>query len=276
MQRVSALVWREPGVVQIGADDGLVAPVVYRDLPAAVVRALDELGRTGAFLGPFLAPADLAVLRTVVAELRAAGHLDEPRPAAPYALFALDAHPLTASVVRLLLDVRVPVVLDSVPAASCTAGQLADLKYDVARRGVRRGGQPTIALLTCGYVPDPARIAPLLRTDTPFVLAVVRDRSVEISPVIVPGHTACPLCRYRGASAPELLVASQLRVRRPPAVPAAALAVAAAFAVHAITRWGEAPGLVSSVSAVVETGTCRVVSGSWARDPECRCATPAA
>ncbi|WP_250506338.1 hypothetical protein [Bowdeniella massiliensis] len=271
--------WRSLTDLQIGDADGLKEPYVVTDVAPRVVSAIEQWAETGAAPAKSLTPEDIEQFEAIVQGLTATEHMRTRPKRAPYGVLALDAHPLTAAIIDILLDGGVPITLDSVPSPVCSAQQLAEVRYQAARR--IRPGQPVsrqIALLTSAYVADPARIAPLMREDQPFVVVSIGDYSVEISPVVIPGVTPCPTCQEAHRTAIDEarpILASQLRTKPVPPLSPALTSLAAALAVQTIAAFGYGTTDVPPRAVVLDTTTLRAGVRSWRFHPGCPCRYPA-
>ncbi len=278
----SLLTWRHGDQLHVGLRDGGPAPLILDGVTNEIARAL-ELAGTSLSLARAHLSGQRAEVRThfdhCLQQLRMAGHLvdDLPCPATPpWGIWALDAHPLTAHIARELATTGVHTYVGPDATAVSTTAEAAELRHSLAQRG-RLGNLPTTttALLTCAYVPDPARIAPLMREDMPFIVLTVRPRVIEVSPVVIPGCTPCPTCAacaQQDADDRYFIMASQWRTLPVPSYTATAELVASAAVITSLHRWYDQ---LPTMGATINQQTGHSKELAWQVHPRCACTTPA-
>lgn len=278
----SLLTWRHGDQLHVGLRDGGPPPLILDGVTNEIARALELAGTSLALARAHLS-GQRAEIRThlehCLHQLRAAGHLVDELPApatASWGIWALDAHPLTAKIASevAVTGVHTYVGLGATPVS--TAAQAAELRHSLAQRG-RLGNLPaaTVAILTCAYVPDPARIAPLMREDMPFIVLTVRPRVIDVSPVVIPGRTPCPTCAacaQQDADDRYFIMASQWRTRPSPPHTGTASLLATAAAITSLHRWQDQ---LPTVGATINQETGHSKELAWQAHPRCACTTPA-
>lgn len=274
----SVLAWRTPTDLQVGDDDGFLTPTILRDVPLRVVTALEQWMLEGASGAPFLPEDEVEHFAQLQDELRAAGHVEPAANLAPFGVLALDSAPTSAATVRQLIAAGVRCEVDTQPTPVNTPRECAHLRHEVAR--ARLGTtlpERTVGLFTSPYLPDPARTAPLMREDQPFVCLTVGDNAVEISPVVIPGETPCPGCQetYRSERDPRrAIVAAQLRTKPVPALSAGTGMMVGALAFQVIAAYGYDVGAPPLHAIVIDRRTLQAGRRIWAFHPACPCQRP--
>ncbi|MDO5701142.1 MAG: hypothetical protein Q4P36_06700 [Bowdeniella nasicola] len=271
----TVLLTRPNGDVQVGLPGGPWPVRVLHGLGPRVARALED--RIYGSRHPIvLDRAEQTRLEGVLTELKRLGHLGAPRPS-PLGVLAMDAHRLTARVAHLALDAGQDVRLDSHPSPVCRPKARTELRRAIARVAPPETDAPVRAVLTCSHLPDPARIAPLMREDVPFVVLSVDPYRVEVSPLVMPGATPCPTCRelHRAERDREhYFLATQLRLRPLPAIPAHTIDLAAAQAYLTLTQQPKpAP---AGIALRIDLATGQARPSVWRAHPECPCRSPLA
>lgn len=264
--------------MQVGLPAGPLPIVRLANISLRVAKAL-EIYRDDPRLAAnqIFAAGEETIFHDALTQLRRAGYITPSTQEPPnVGIYALDAHPLTALAAKTLAgDGRTVGVLGSGCALASKRAcdhlrqQIAALSYNPA--------PPTtwVGLLTCAYVPDPARILPLMREDVPFVVATLSPWALEVSPLIVPGQTPCPMCVAHGIQARDATwqaVASQLRVREAPSVSRAALLAAAAQMVSLIPRRMPSANRFDVRSGWhLDTNSLESCQTTWRYSPRCSC-----
>lgn len=160
------------------------------------------------------------------------------------------------------------------PRAAAVARALHDVAPAVQTpRGA--GGAPDLVVLVERHVADPARHRPLMTAGAPHLSVVVREASVLVGPLVLPGRTPCLRCldRHRTDVDPAWpTLAAQLAVR--PAEPEETVLAAVAGPLAA----AQALAYVDGRSAVVEGATLEVAlpdavprCAQWSPHPQCGC-----
>ena len=131
--------------------------------------------------------------------------------------------------------------------------------------------------------PAPALAATLIATHTPYLLAAVRETRGIVGPLVLPGVTSCPRCHdlTRADRDPAWpLLAAQLSVVRPGAVPACDIALATLVASVAAGQVHDhlAGRPVSVLGATLEIPLphWRLHRRPWRIHPACGCTASAA
>lgn len=115
----------------------------------------------------------------------------------------------------------------------------------------------------------------LLDFDVPHLLAVARDNSAVVGPLVLPGRSVCALCIWhRGIELnPELTHVPPRKAAGPAALPAVLVAAAASTAVGDTLRLLEGRRLPATVDGSIEWWADELAPRrrSWQRHPACRC-----
>lgn len=157
--------------------------------------------------------------------------------------------------------------------AAAVGQVLADVAPHVRTQASR--ARDLVVLVEEG-VADPAVHGRLLADDVPHLSVLLREASVLVGPLVVPGVTACLRCveLHRTVLDPAWpVVATQLRQRRVPVrLEAGLAAVAGALAATAVLAWVDGRP-VTVRDAALELRLPDVVPRrlTWERHPECGC-----
>ena len=151
----------------------------------------------------------------------------------------------------------IPVRTDGVPATTREPRRRAN--------GGRRG---EVVVLASAFVVDPVRTQSLLAADVDHLAIIVGDRTIEVSPLIRPGQTACLTCEALHRTDRDEcwpVVAAQLRGRRLRETDAAALTLAAHVATRAIVH----PDAMRGTIIALDDATIR--QSAWRPHAACGC-----
>ena len=114
---------------------------------------------------------------------------------------------------RILVDDDTPVTRADVSTGHYTEDDLGlprmnaldDTLPGVRAGSLRDGAQPDLAVLVSDWALAPRHYEPLLREDVPHLAVVLRDRTAQVGPYVVPGRTGCLRCTemYRADRDPD-------------------------------------------------------------------------
>jgi hypothetical protein len=186
------------------------------------------------------------------------------------------------------LDDDGPVTRDDVGYGGLTArdlgasrrGAVARAMHDAAPavRAVRPGRMPVdLVVLVERDVADPVRYRSLMQDDVDHLSVVVREASVLVGPLVVPGRSACLRCvdLHRAAGDPGWpALAAQLAARIPPPRKVETTLAAMASAVAAVQVLAHVDGRVSTThEASMEIRLPEALPHriGWSVHPECGC-----
>lgn len=229
------------------SDDGDPRPVTERRIRAKV--RVTGLGRIGAALATTLAAAGIGVVE---------------------------------------LDDDGPVTRDDVGFGGLTArdlgasrrGAVARAMHDAAPtvRAVRPGRGPVdLVVLVERDVADPVRYRSLMEDDVDHLSVVVREASVLVGPLVVPGRTACLRCvdLHRTDVDPGWpALAAQLAARVPPPRRVETTLAAVASAVAAVQVLAHVDGRLGTVHAAsleIRLPEAMPQLIGWSTHPDCGC-----
>ncbi len=139
-------------------------------------------------------------------------------------------------------------------------------------------GRPDLVVLIEHWVADPVRSRPLLAGGVPHLSVVLREASVLVGPLVVPGGSPCLRCAdlHRAELDPDWpRMAAQLAVARSRCSEEATLAaVAGAWAVVQVLA--HVDGRPSAAGSVLELRLPDLTPREWsfAAHPECGCSSP--
>ncbi|MDO5727184.1 MAG: hypothetical protein Q4Q03_04610 [Bowdeniella nasicola] len=266
--------WCGPNDLQVGLPDAPLPPLRFHGVSMAVAKALELMGDNPALAAKqILSASEARIFASCVQRLRDTGYLRSPPPPQRARVIILDAYPITALAATTLnaSGHLVQVIGNGHPVSS--SRQMAQLRQRLPTQPPDSTTRP-IALLSCAYLPDPARIAPLLREDIPFVVASVRGWDISISPLVIPGRTPCPTCeahRSQDADATWQATASQLRTRQMPPINDGAILAASAHLVGVVTRYAQSAGQMNPSGRRIEATSLRGESITWDFHAKCSC-----
>ena len=240
------LLWRTPSSVQFGSEP----VVVLEDVSEGEDRLL-------ATLAAGISETGFAMLA------RSLGVSSE----ASDALLAAVAPILVTDAAEALPSAA---VLGDSALARAVAGLLA------SRGGLGAPDEASLVVLVADWVVAPADHTRWLNRDVPHLPVVVRERSVEVGPLVEPGLGPCLYCVHLArvdADAAWPAVATQLLGRAPREPGSLEVAEAASFvARRVLERLADGPGPARSWRLDAGGG---VSARTWGRHPGCRCAVPA-
>lgn len=132
-----------------------------------------------------------------------------------------------------------------------------------------------LAVIVSDYVIAPERYGAWLRRDVPHLAVVVGDTTVRVGPLVEPGQGPCLYCLDLARTDEDAAwpaMATQLLVRRSPAVTALVVAEAAAIAARAVvTRLSSGRSDLLSSSRVIDAETGAVSVRSHRPHERCGC-----
>ena len=224
IERGTAVLWRGPGVVQIGSDPDhhLVLGGLSPAEQVWLVEAARAATPTGAHTTPTPRPsrrraapgrAPTPVAARVAAHLRARGVLPHtaapgPRPNPRMRIDGVDV--ISAATARILvrsgverldivdparLDRPLPGVFDEEDVGVPRAQALAHHLQDLGSLTVAPLTSPDVVLVSRARVPGLATAAALGAENRLHLLVTRHEGSVEIGPLVAPGRTPCAQCR---------------------------------------------------------------------------------
>lgn len=227
--RGTAVLWRGPGVLQVGADPD--HHVVLEGLTASEQAWLLEAARAAMPVDPLLAPAPTGPRTPLVpppgalrlrARLEAVGLVDATRsgtlpgsgaaadaPGPGVVLDGLDAVTLAAADLLAQAGVRRFQVVDARQVDSSLEGAVPSGTYGYPRTAVAQDlltsryrdvyvgplADPDVVVVSRARTPDVASTGLLMAEDRPHVTVTLRERHVEVGPLVLPGLTPCAHCR---------------------------------------------------------------------------------
>jgi bacteriocin biosynthesis cyclodehydratase domain-containing protein len=232
----------------LAADGDVSASLTRR--ARAVVRVVG-LGRTAAVLVATLAAAGVGTLE-----------LDDPGPVEPADAGFGGLTPGDVGARR-----------DRALAAAVHAAR-PDVRVGAARRGLAR--VPDVVVLVDRLVADPVGHVPLLDQDVVHLSVLLREASVLVGPLVVPGASACLTCldRHRADADPGWpAVAAQLVARRTgPAEESALATVAGGLAAAQVLAHLDGRTSATRDGALeVALPDLAVRTQTWAPHPSCGC-----
>lgn len=269
----TAVLWREPGVIQVGADpdDHLVLDSLgAQEVSWLLAARLDALcsdplaGVTGQVspLPPLPAGSRLPGLLGGRGYLREEGPVPPPLPGG-VRLEGVDA--ITLEAAGLLVEVGVrrfdlvdprPVDLalaERLPAGGFGMPRSPTVGAALTRPGVHidlgRLASPDLVIVSVERSCDPSTVGLLMAEDRPHLVVIRREHSVTVGPLVVPGRTPCSHCvdlHHSDRDPRSPFVAEEARAWQLPALPPAVRHLAALEVARAALGTPCAVGVPSS------------------------------
>lgn len=295
---------RGAGVVLSGLSPSEVEVLTYLRLARSRSRALDFAERRGVDAATLDAFVDTLTRAGVASRRHPTRHRTplrwsgETQTASDLARKRVDIRglsPVGARLALLLADAGIGGLALSDPAEVgptdlplLPANRLTDRRDQVLADMVRpRVGnvvtQPAtradLSVLISGFAPDPAVWAPIIAVDRPHLPIVISEGTIEVGPLVRPGHTACLHCvalARRDADPGWAALAPQLyNLPTPPVGPLAATRIAA-FAATEITQiLLDGPTAIEGRSWMFSPSDPVGCVSEWAPHPACACGASA-
>jgi bacteriocin biosynthesis cyclodehydratase domain-containing protein len=251
-----ATVWRDPFSLQLGVDP---AQVVLREVTTAEERMIAALAS-----GVSRSGLDMIARSAGAAEPDVAGLLRRLKP------------------LLLPSEAASPAARVSIVGIGQTAERIAGT---LALEGVAVSVSRTVVDDACDlgvvvghYVLDPDSYGFWLRRDLPHLPVVFGDDSVQVGPVVEPGHSPCLYCleHYRrDADASWSAIASQLWGRRSssetPLVSAETAARVSRLVLDRLRSGAQRGRALSARSFRIDVASGEVTRRDWMPHPDCGC-----